>query len=66
MMTGQQRPPERPDKDAGSDDADSRTPMQPFQDLARGLVNVPRDDVKREEHRFAVENTARERKPDRV
>lgn len=38
---------------------DKRSPMSRFRDLARGLANVSRDDFKREEERYAIENAAR-------
>lgn len=43
----------------GDPDRDKRTRMERFRDLARGLVNVSRDDFKREEERYAIKNAAR-------
>ncbi len=65
MTTAQPPPPERPDKDADDASGDNRTPMQRFEDLARGIVNVPHEDVKREEERYVIENSARKNKASR-
>ncbi len=59
-MTAQQPPHEKSDKGAENDiDRDTRTRMERFRDLARGLVNVPRDEYKEEEERYALQNAAR-------
>lgn len=53
-------PHERSGKGAEGDPGrDKRTEMERFRDLARGLVNVSRDDFKREEERYAIQNAAR-------
>ncbi len=59
-MQRSQPPHESPEK-AEADDL--RTPMEKFQDLARSVVNAPRDKVKEEEARIALENAARKKRP---
>ena len=59
-MTAQSPPHEKSGTSAENDpDRDKRTRMERFRDLARGLVNVARDDFKREEERYAIQNAAR-------
>jgi len=59
-MERSQAPRESPAK-AEADDP--RTPMERFRDLARSVVNAPRDSVKEEERRIALENAARKKRP---
>ncbi len=58
----QRSPP--PHESPGKDEADDpRTPMEKFKDVARSVVNAPRDKVKEEEGRIALENAARKKRP---
>ena len=61
-MTKPLPPPDRPDNGVDSVQNDGRSPMQRFTDLARGLVNVSREDLEREQAKYDVANQARKAK----
>ena len=63
-MTAKPPRPEslRSDKAGVDGTPDPRSPMDRFRDLARKLVNVPREDINREEERHKELNTARKKK----
>ncbi len=59
-MTKPLPPPDSPDRVAASQPAPSEpSPMQRFERLARGLINVPREDFLREEERYNLQNASR-------
>lgn len=59
-MAAKPPPRDRTGKDVESvPSKPERSPMERFSDLARGLVNVSREDFKREEERYAIKNAAR-------
>lgn len=57
-----QRSPPPHESPGKAEDSDPRTPMEKFKELARSVVNAPRDKVKEEEERIALENAARKKR----
>lgn len=57
-MTRKARPPERPEKDAGSDTPDA-TAMGKFKELTRGLLAVPYAQLQAAERRYQEERSTK-------
>lgn len=59
-MTARRTPHDSPTKAEEENQlGDDRSPMDDFRGLARGIINVSREALKREEQRYAVANAAR-------
>ncbi len=61
-MTDKKRPHESDDRDAeNAASADSALPMERFKNLARKITNVSRDQLRKEQERYAARRSPRKK-----